>query len=472
MPHQDPKPVIEGRLWTPALLRVLGVLGLGLSSYLLISSISGGGVAGCGAGSGCDEVLQSAWSKVLGLPVVVLAIVVYLVLLGATRHITPRKNSLTTQRRAWRVLVVLAYLLIGAAAYFSVIQIFVLKQLCQYCISAHLIGIAAGLVILLSSFGLKHTSEQIRPSGMRGRSHLVLLGIAAILFMPLPVIQFMLPTETASIRPAISQSIGEGTAREIRYQFGEAGAVSIRPAEYPLIGDVDAPQMLMELFDFTCPHCRLMSRDLKILMQQHPEQIAIVTLPSPLNAACNPLVKKTEPRAENACDLAKLAIAVWVISPSDYPAYFHMLMADEEPPTVEAARKMALQYVDETQLEEAINDPRVDDLIARDVALYGVVGGSLPVLFTGSATIHGYPGEGNLLPLLKKELIEGKTQKEEQTDDVPREDQLDTAAFYQYGRETSHQNITTNSITGCDGCPREQVATETPPSNHLLPNGS
>jgi hypothetical protein len=56
----------------------LTLLGIGVASYLLWTVLAHRGLpAGCGHGSGCDEVLNSRWAQVFGFPVSGLAFAAY-----------------------------------------------------------------------------------------------------------------------------------------------------------------------------------------------------------------------------------------------------------------------------------------------------------------------------------------------------------------------------------------------------------
>src|SRR5690348_7140203 len=69
-------------MWT---IRVLGLAGLTLSTYLLVISLGEQRLpVGCGAGSGCASVLSSRWSNVLGIPVGGLAVATYCVVLAGS----------------------------------------------------------------------------------------------------------------------------------------------------------------------------------------------------------------------------------------------------------------------------------------------------------------------------------------------------------------------------------------------------
>ena len=71
---------------SPWILRVLALAGLTICGYLGALKFTGQttSIVGCGAGSGCSNVLGSEWSQFLGVPVSVLAGVVYLALLTTT----------------------------------------------------------------------------------------------------------------------------------------------------------------------------------------------------------------------------------------------------------------------------------------------------------------------------------------------------------------------------------------------------
>ena len=70
---------VPGRsIWL--LMVVLSITALVISGYLTFQSlVTGSQPLGCGAGSGCAEVLASKWARWLGLPVSGLATLVYLV---------------------------------------------------------------------------------------------------------------------------------------------------------------------------------------------------------------------------------------------------------------------------------------------------------------------------------------------------------------------------------------------------------
>src|SRR5687768_16247999 len=122
-----------------AAIRLLILLAAGISAYLLSVSLSGGQAVGYGPGSGCDEVLQSRWAYVFGIPVSALALVIDLALL-LTSFSCGAKSTPKQRRGAWEIMVPCAVLVLGAALWFVALQAFVLHRFCPWCMAAHISG--------------------------------------------------------------------------------------------------------------------------------------------------------------------------------------------------------------------------------------------------------------------------------------------------------------------------------------------
>ena len=99
----------------------------GVSLYLAITHYMGYAVP-CDITHGCEDVLNSKYSSVFGIPLSVLGVVYYIGIIGAA--------LLANHYSIWRKL--LAFLLgVGAigALVFLFIQIFILHRICQYCLA-------------------------------------------------------------------------------------------------------------------------------------------------------------------------------------------------------------------------------------------------------------------------------------------------------------------------------------------------
>lgn len=126
-------------------LRALAWLAFAISAYLAWSAITSTPVAGCGVGSenGCDAVLNSPWSKWLGIPVAVLGLGCYASLAGLSVLLGIRSAA-----SPWiaTVFSMLAWVAAGASLWFIGIQIFAIGAFCKFCIVTDVCGILIGIL--------------------------------------------------------------------------------------------------------------------------------------------------------------------------------------------------------------------------------------------------------------------------------------------------------------------------------------
>src|SRR6267143_4129610 len=115
-------------------LRSLMVAAISVSGYLAWTSLSGGSVAGCGPDSGCDRVLHSRWGYWFGVPVSLLALLVYFSVLWMSLRLGGRRTP-EDQRKTWPLLVCAGVLMIGAAIWFVALQLFVIHSVCPFCMA-------------------------------------------------------------------------------------------------------------------------------------------------------------------------------------------------------------------------------------------------------------------------------------------------------------------------------------------------
>jgi uncharacterized membrane protein len=141
--------------------RALLVLAMATAGYLAWIAFNGGSLPGCGPESSCDKVLQSRWAYWLGIPVTVPALGIYALLLAATFLISQKKTP-PHPERTWLAMALLSALLITAALWFVGIQVAILKSLCWYCLTAHVAG-AIAAVILLRNIPVVAAFDPARP---------------------------------------------------------------------------------------------------------------------------------------------------------------------------------------------------------------------------------------------------------------------------------------------------------------------
>jgi uncharacterized membrane protein len=110
---------------------MLGISGLAVTTYLTSNALSHTEV-GCSI-SGCDTVLGSKWSKILGVPVSAFGMATYsIILLGALHAYQSPTNDL----RSRSVVALTAGVGVLASIYLTTVEFFVIKAACQYCITS------------------------------------------------------------------------------------------------------------------------------------------------------------------------------------------------------------------------------------------------------------------------------------------------------------------------------------------------
>lgn len=358
-------PVIFGSQGLWLVIRLALGLALVIAGYLSWHAWTGGTVPGCGPESDCDKVLQSRWSTWLSVPVAAPALIIYAGLLGVT-VVVPRLDA-AAQVRFVRWLTAGAVVLIGAALWFVGLQLFVIGSFCRFCLAAHASGLVAGLLMLhvvgrvYGTAGdawtdpLRNWMGQGTMAGLLGLMGLV---IGQSLFNAQPIRVEQLP-EAAKTQKT----------EERRLQL-HGGKFELRLDEVPVMGSPSAPHAMVSLFDYTCHHCRDTHHLLKQARQTVTNQLAIVTLPMPLDAECNHVLSRTPGAHTNACQYARLGLAVWRANREAFREFDDWLFAPASPPSLAEARNRAEQLVGRENLERELADGWVENQLKMDIAIY------------------------------------------------------------------------------------------------------
>lgn len=365
-------------LW---LMGVLAAVALGGSAFLLYESLAAGQpLPGCGPGSGCDAVLNSRWSRWLGVPVAGPAALLYAVMLGSTFVLggrsTPRRMA------AWMLLIMGGAMAIGAAGWFISVQALWVGAWCKYCLVVHVSGVLLGVLVFATA-----PIGRTRPGSVGPPAAILGLLVAMVGVGVLAAGQLM-------VSPAMTRVV------ELR----EGASVEIDPAGLPHVGDATAQVVVLYLFDYTCPHCRRMHGHLAEAVARYEGQLAVVALVSPLHPDCNPVIDYLGPMQEHGCDLAKLSLAVWRAGQERWGEFHTWLFDSDAPREPIEARAKAAELVGEAALAEALADPWVAEQLARNVAMYGMTEvDRLPQLVVGNEVIAGRPESAEALMALLEE---------------------------------------------------------------------
>jgi uncharacterized membrane protein len=390
-------------IWVRALLAI-AIAGAG---YLAWVSFHNGPVAGCGAESGCNKVLQSRWAYWLDIPVSVPAVLVYLGLLAATVLLWKRPSP-DDQRGSWAAIITLSVIVAGAALWFVGLQVFVLRAFCKFCMTAHACGFAAALICLKNiPFAADPDTPMWTPgSGKVGvpRSAVLLLatvGLAGIVILAggqalvqkeRNVVKVLKPgggqaTKYAGGNSKGTNHPGQGSA-PATLLAGLPGpnprliaprSLSLYSNQFllkldavPMIGSPDAANVIVCLFDYTCPHCRALHPILVETQRLFSNRLGIVCLPMPISTNCDQFLPATIHSVSNACEYAQLGLAVWRANPEYYRGFDDWMFAPDRPPPLEQARQYAAGLVGKDKLEAALADQWVQKQISTDCNLHYV----------------------------------------------------------------------------------------------------
>ena len=161
--------------------------------------------------------------------------------------------------------------------------------------------------------------------------------------------------------------------------------VTLDVKQWPLLGHADAQYVFVEMFDYTCPHCRNTHHAIKGAFENYGDRLAILALPVPLERACNDAASGGHP---GACDLAKISIAVWRVSPDKFHEFHDWMFETTRSPA--SARAQAEKLVGAEKFRKEYSSKIPSEYVKRHVDLYKKVGqGSVPKLLFPKSTING-----------------------------------------------------------------------------------
>lgn len=129
-------------------------------------------------------------------------------------------------------------------------------------------------------------------------------------------------------------------------------------------------------------------------------------LPVPLDRSCNPHARNSGGPHAEACALAKLAIAVWHLDPTQFAEFHHWLLTT--PPNQTAARTYAAKLVGEEQLMKELSSETPSAYVAKNVELYRRAGaGTIPkMLFPKTTSVGEITSTDNLKSLVRQHVIQ------------------------------------------------------------------
>ena len=190
------------------------------------------------------------------------------------------------------------------------------------------------------------------------------------------------PQKPADVVPAVEAP--KPPERRLLTFAGNRFTLDIK--QWPLLGKTNAKYVFVEMFDYTCPHCRNTHHAISGAQKEFGNDLAIFALPVPLENACNPAA--TGGGHPGACEMAKIAVAVWRLDPAKFQTFHDWMFAGQR--TVASARAFAETLVDKERLKAELSSNVPGQYISRHVSLYQRVGsGQVPKLIFPRTTMQG-----------------------------------------------------------------------------------
>ena len=98
------------------------------------------------------------------------------------------------------------------------------------------------------------------------------------------------------------------------------------------------------------------------VVSRYSGKLAFVLCPAPLNTQCNPYIPRDVDEFRNSCELAKIALAVWVADRDMFDDFENWMFTFESgdrwhPRSPETARAKAIELVGQAEFDAALSDP-------------------------------------------------------------------------------------------------------------------
>lgn len=370
------------------LIRVLALIGLGISAYLSAVHYQTGPdgimvVPFCEAGAviDCKSVLNSAYAKLFGFPVALWAAISYAGLLAL---------SFLSQAT---LLIMACLWMFVFALYMASVSFLKLQSVCLFCTGLYLVnlGLLVGAIMLARSqddFG-------------RFQFAFGLLG-CAVLVGGISVYQTQQAAAHISPLDFIAPPASRIDMNFVNY-YNEQREVSVQAEARHVKGEQSAPLTITEFVDFRCPSCATARNFLAQLYAANKDDVRVVFHHYPLDQSCNPIGQQVHPSACAA------AVASECAAEQDrFWDYADRLFANQKRFTREDFEAhAAVLDLDLERFTACLDDGRMNEQVRQDIE----EGRRLEIKATPTLVINGRIIEGLPPPEKLATLITVEKQK-------------------------------------------------------------
>ena len=125
----------------------------------------------------------------------------------------------------------------------------------------------------------------------------------------------------------------------------------------------------------------------------------------PLNTRCNDAISSTGSHFHESCELAKLAVACWLVDPEQFEVFHHWMFEGTTCPSYSAAKDKAIELMGREAIEAELAKTTASRFVQTHVQLYKRVGrGNVPKLMFPSTNIVGeYTSTSSLVDRIVRE---------------------------------------------------------------------
>lgn len=344
-----------------------GAMGVGVSIYLGFQHAADAGASVCSVSDifNCDTVNRSEYSEFMGVPIAFIGAGFYAAVLAVSVAAIRMPDD---HKRAAHAIFFGSIL----SAFYSGFLAWASMQLgawCLFCISLY----GVNLILLVASALQARTVEGeslfggIAPALMgkedKSISQMLMVGVIAL------VGSVFAYNRAGGGAPSAGETIANKAPDEIDPQElavlfqAPKGPLEVDGTE-PVLGDPNAPYVLVEFADYECPHCAATAPELKALVEAHPE-IQLQFKHYPISNICNDAIGA--PGHENACaaaaaaECARLQGKFWELSA--------LMFKNQQYLGKDDLRFMAGQVgLDKDAFETCMADPATEQAVRVDAA--------------------------------------------------------------------------------------------------------
>lgn len=274
---RDPR---QGTFWT-------ALVAAGCNAYLFARKLDSAGDSACNVNEviNCDVVNQSAASEMFGVPITLFGLGFYAgLMLAAMFH----KSSTPRLFQVSGLFAVLNLIYSAWLAY----QASLIGAVCFVCITIY----AANALLLWAALeGLKKNEERLRPAPalLTSWTTLIISGTFAVVVIggagQWNQVKAKDPAQAIKKAQQSDAPVELDANMLAQLYMQPANPVELDGSEH-VLGDPNAPYLLVEWADYGCPHCAIAASELPQLVKEMPN-IQVRFKAFPLSGPCNPAMQ-------------------------------------------------------------------------------------------------------------------------------------------------------------------------------------